>query len=52
MPVTVSIGVALAAPHSAEADALLQAADRAMYEAKAAGRDAARLASRDAEWDA
>ena len=52
VPVTVSIGVALAAPHSAEADALLQAADRAMYEAKAAGRDAARLASRDAEWDA
>ena len=32
------------------AEALLQAADRAMYEAKAAGRDAARLATPGAGW--
>jgi diguanylate cyclase (GGDEF)-like protein len=48
--VTASIGVAVAGHSASEADALLQAADRAMYEAKAGGRDAARLASPGAGW--
>ena len=48
--VTASIGVAVAGHTANEADALLQAADRAMYEAKASGRDSARLASPGAGW--
>jgi diguanylate cyclase (GGDEF)-like protein len=48
--VTASIGVALPDRPDRSADALLQAADRAMYEAKAAGRDAARLATPGAGW--
>lgn len=48
--VTVSIGVAVAGDGLEGADALLQAADRAMYEAKAAGRDAARLATPGPGW--
>jgi diguanylate cyclase (GGDEF)-like protein len=42
--VTVSIGVATAGSESPETfDSLLQRADRAMYSAKAAGRDCVRL---------
>jgi diguanylate cyclase (GGDEF)-like protein len=48
--VTASIGVALPDRPDRTAEALLQAADRAMYEAKAAGRDAARLATPGAGW--
>ncbi len=48
--VTASVGVALPDRPDRTAQELLQAADRAMYEAKAAGRDAARLASPGAGW--
>jgi diguanylate cyclase (GGDEF)-like protein len=48
--VTASIGVALPDRPDRTAESLLQAADRAMYEAKAAGRDAARLATPGAGW--
>jgi diguanylate cyclase (GGDEF)-like protein len=48
--VTASIGVALPDRPDRSAEALLQAADRAMYEAKASGRDAARLATPGAGW--
>jgi diguanylate cyclase (GGDEF)-like protein len=48
--VTTSIGVALPDRPDRTAEELLQAADRAMYEAKAAGRDAARLALPGAGW--
>jgi diguanylate cyclase (GGDEF)-like protein len=48
--VTASIGVALPDRPDRSAEILLQAADRAMYEAKAAGRDAARLATPGAGW--
>ncbi len=48
--ITASIGVALPDRPDRSAEALLQAADRAMYEAKAAGRDAARLATPGAGW--
>jgi diguanylate cyclase (GGDEF)-like protein len=48
--VTASIGVALPDRPDRTAEWLLQAADRAMYEAKAAGRDAARLATPGAGW--
>jgi diguanylate cyclase (GGDEF)-like protein len=48
--VTASIGVALPDRPDRSAEALLQAADRAMYEAKAAGRDASRLATPGAGW--
>jgi diguanylate cyclase (GGDEF)-like protein len=48
--ITASIGVALPDRPDRSADALLQAADRAMYEAKASGRDAARLAAPGAGW--
>jgi len=37
--ITASFGVALFPAHAASADALLHAADRALYEAKGAGRD-------------
>ncbi|MEI2701956.1 MAG: GGDEF domain-containing protein [Baekduia sp.] len=50
MTVTASIGVAVAGQTATEADALLQAADRAMYEVKASGRDATRLASPGTSW--
>jgi diguanylate cyclase (GGDEF)-like protein len=39
IPVTVSIGVALASPIEANRDKLVSAADRALYAAKAAGRN-------------
>jgi diguanylate cyclase (GGDEF)-like protein len=48
--VTASIGVAVPDRPDRSAESLLQAADRAMYEAKAAGRDAARLAAPGAGW--
>lgn len=48
--VTASIGVALPDRLDRTAEELLEAADRAMYEAKAAGRDAARLAAPGAGW--
>jgi diguanylate cyclase (GGDEF)-like protein len=48
--ITASIGVALPDRPDRSAETLLQAADRAMYEAKAAGRDAARLATPGAGW--
>jgi diguanylate cyclase (GGDEF)-like protein len=42
--VTVSIGVAVFPEHGANGSAVLEAADRALYAAKAAGRDACRTA--------
>lgn len=48
--VTASMGVALPDRPDRDAAELLEAADRAMYEAKAAGRDAARLAAPGAGW--
>jgi diguanylate cyclase (GGDEF)-like protein len=48
--ITASIGVALPDRPDRSAEMLLQAADRAMYEAKAAGRDASRLGSPGAGW--
>jgi diguanylate cyclase (GGDEF)-like protein len=48
--ITASIGIALPDRPDRTAEAILQAADRAMYEAKAAGRDSARLASPGAGW--
>jgi diguanylate cyclase (GGDEF)-like protein len=48
--VTASIGVALPDRPDRSAEMLLQAADRAMYEAKAAGRDAARLGIPGTGW--
>src|SRR4051794_6364177 len=48
--VTASIGVALPDRPDRSAEMLLQAADRAMYEVKASGRDATRLASPGAGW--
>ena len=45
-PVTVSIGVAMFPDHADDADALLKAADEALYEAKRAGRDRIAVASR------
>ncbi|MBI5104563.1 MAG: GGDEF domain-containing protein, partial [Solirubrobacterales bacterium] len=48
--VTASIGVALPDRPDRSAETVLQAADRAMYEAKAAGRDSARLATPGAGW--
>jgi len=48
--ITASIGVALPDRPDRSPEMLLQAADRAMYEAKAAGRDAARLGIPGAGW--
>jgi len=48
--VTASVGVSISDIPGFGADRLLQAADRAMYEAKAGGRDATRLASPGAGW--
>jgi diguanylate cyclase (GGDEF)-like protein len=48
LPVTVSIGAALAGLHGRTADELLAAADAALYRAKAAGRNRVELAG-DAE---
>jgi diguanylate cyclase (GGDEF)-like protein len=45
--VTVSIGVAASPDHGGSLDALLRAADAALYAAKAAGRDRARLATQE-----
>ncbi len=42
--VTISIGLASAGPGIADADALLEAADRALYGAKGRGRDQVRIA--------
>lgn len=46
-PITVSIGVAAYSPEIASADALLALADRALYQAKAGGRDGIRVALHD-----
>jgi diguanylate cyclase (GGDEF)-like protein len=43
-PITASIGIATFGPQSASYDAVLSAADNAMYEAKRAGRDSVRVA--------
>lgn len=47
-PITASIGVATFGPESEGYDAVLSAADNAMYEAKRAGRDSVRVAVRAA----
>jgi len=44
--ITISAGVGIYPDHGEDADALLKSADRAMYEAKAAGRNAYRIAKR------
>ena len=44
IPITVSIGVGLLVPDDASADAVLARADRALYQAKNAGRNLVRLA--------
>jgi len=38
-PITASLGVALFPDHAEDADALMRAADEALYQAKGAGRD-------------
>ena len=38
-PITISVGVAAAPLHGRTGDAVIRAADEAMYEAKALGRD-------------
>jgi diguanylate cyclase len=43
-PITASIGIATFGPRAESYDAVLSAADNAMYEAKRAGRDSVRLA--------
>jgi diguanylate cyclase (GGDEF)-like protein len=43
-PITASIGIATFGPRSESYDAVLSAADNAMYEAKRAGRDSVRVA--------
>jgi two-component system, cell cycle response regulator len=45
VPVTVSIGVAVYPDHGADGPAVLEAADDALYAAKAAGRDTYRIAA-------
>ncbi|MEV0733545.1 diguanylate cyclase [Polymorphospora sp. NPDC050346] len=45
IPVTVSIGIAVYPDHGATGDQVLDAADEALYAAKAAGRDTHRVAS-------
>jgi diguanylate cyclase (GGDEF)-like protein len=45
VPVTLSIGVAVARPDETDTRAVLQRADRALYDAKAAGRDISCVAS-------
>ena len=45
--VTVSIGIATAIPDDRSIDALIRAADEAMYEAKAAGRNRVVVRSRE-----
>jgi two-component system cell cycle response regulator len=44
-PVTISLGVAWTSDGSADADALIQLADTALYSAKAAGRNCVRSAN-------
>jgi diguanylate cyclase (GGDEF)-like protein len=43
-PITVSIGIATFGPRAGDYDAVLSAADNAMYEAKRGGRDSVRVA--------
>jgi diguanylate cyclase (GGDEF)-like protein len=43
-PITASIGIATFGPETESYDAVLSAADNAMYEAKRAGRDSVRVA--------
>ncbi|HEY7674974.1 MAG TPA: diguanylate cyclase [Burkholderiales bacterium] len=45
--VTASLGVALYPDHGGSAEALMRAADRALYEAKRAGRDQVRICAHD-----
>jgi len=45
--VTVSIGIATAIPDDRSIDALIRAADEAMYEAKTAGRNRVVVRSRE-----
>ncbi|PZM90561.1 MAG: diguanylate cyclase, partial [Actinobacteria bacterium] len=44
IPVTVSIGIAVSPEHGASGQQVLDAADDALYEAKAGGRDTYRIA--------
>jgi diguanylate cyclase (GGDEF)-like protein len=46
IPITMSFGVAVSPPDADSADALIEAADRALYEAKHDGRDCVRTAER------
>ncbi|MBO0871429.1 MAG: diguanylate cyclase, partial [Micromonosporaceae bacterium] len=45
IPITVSIGVAVFPDHGGTGSAVIEAADEALYAAKAAGRDTYRLAT-------
>ena len=52
VPVTLSFGLAEFPTHAQDAEPLVEAADRALYEAKAAGRDTVRLPDGSAPVDA
>jgi diguanylate cyclase (GGDEF)-like protein len=44
-PITASIGIATFGPHAGDAEAVIAAADKALYEAKRAGRDTVRVST-------